>query len=121
MLCGLFLEHLTLKDFVWEAPGTNKAAIKAMSAPLWMGLFSAYTLVIFLSLLTAGVVSKIFPALVTPLLQSFFERAAPEDFFRPQPLRGEQQASFTPSPSVKTLGALTTPRSASGDGEMRAQ
>ena len=109
MLCGLLVEYLTVSDWVWENPGTHRAAFKVVSAPLWMTLLSVYTLVTFVSLLTFGIVSKLFPSLVNPLFLTLLDKVAPEDAFCPTTL------------PTTTPKAAMMQRSSINDASLRAQ
>lgn len=117
MLCGLLVEYLTLSDWVWEFPGTHRAAFKVVSAPLWMTLLSMYTLLTFVSLLTAGIVSKLFPSLVTPLFLTLLDKVAPEDAFCPTP----SSETLLPTATPKAAMSFSMQRSSINEPSLRAQ
>ena len=117
MLCGLLVEYLTLSDWVWEFPGTHRAAFKVVSAPLWLTVLSMYTLVTFVSLLTAGIVSKLFPSLVTPLFLTLLDKVAPEDAFCATP----SNETLLPTTTPKAAMSLSMHRSSISDASLRAQ
>ncbi len=79
MLFGLLLDEVTLADVVAEVHTTGNRAVQVVTAPLWMALLSLYSLSTFLSLLTAGFLSKIAPTLFTPLFETLLDKVSPTD------------------------------------------
>lgn len=86
MLCGLLVDKITLSDWILEFPSySNRAAMKVVSAPVWMTLLSLYTLTTFLGLLLAGLVSKLCPSIFTPLFEALLDKVAPSDTYSARP------------------------------------
>lgn len=95
MLFGLLLDEATLADVAAELHTTGNRVVQVMTAPLWMALLSLYSLSTFMGLLAAGFLSKLAPALFTPLFEALLDKVVPEDasYQLPPELRHTENSS----------------------------